>query len=244
MAGRPVERFCCRALATLGGVWLHEGTGWEHARPQNDPFILAPNHNSRLEALLLPAWLAMEREGRHVHFLADWNFLLWPGLGSLIRMNDPIVVTRKSARPQFLNVFKPWFKSTESPFKEASRRLLAGQSIGIFPEGTVNRGAKDLLRGRDGVARLSLETGAVILPVGLQFAHSDAWLPGRRGMIVRIGQPLRPARDYIGRGPAPATAVREWHERTMQAIANLSGKSWHPQNPKTNYASAHPSTAN
>ena len=242
MAGPPVRRFCCRSLATLGRWWLKSATGWEHTLPANDPFILAPNHGSRLEALLLPAMLAVQRAGKQVHFLADWNFLLWPVVGSLIRMNDPIIVTRKPARPRFLNRFKPWFQASETPFQEARRRLLAGKSVGIFPEGTVNAGPDSLLRGRNGVARLSLETGAPVIPVGIQFDGRAAGLFNLGSMIVRIGRPLRPVADYIG-SVAPASAVRDWHEKTMLAIADLSGKTWQPHNPRNKYASAHSSNA-
>ena len=243
MAGRPATRFCCRALAALGQLWLKEANGWEHILPVHDPFILAPNHASRAEALLLPALLALHRGGRQVHFLADWNFLMWPLVGSLIRMNEPVIITRKSARPRFLNVLKPWYQTAESPFQSARRRLQEGQSLGIFPEGTVNEQRNNLLRGQSGVARLSLETGVPVIPVGLQPSRSGGSGSGFESMILRIGRPLRPVGDFIGHR-APGGAVREWHQQTMQAIANLSGKTWHPHNPKTKYAPADSNLAN
>jgi 1-acyl-sn-glycerol-3-phosphate acyltransferase len=243
MHGHPLHRFCCRLLTTLGRSWFKASSGWEQVLAANDPFILAPNHSSRLEALLLPAMLAWQRRGRQVHFVADWNFLLLPVIGSVMRMNDPIVVTRKPARPRFLNVFKPWFKPALTPFKEARERLLAGQSLGIFPEGTVNPNRQDLLRGQSGVARLSLETGAAVIPVGLSFSgQSGRWL-NMESMIVRLGRPLKPVTDYIG-STAPAEVVAQWHQRTMMAIADLSGKNWHPNNPKNKYAPAYSSITN
>jgi 1-acyl-sn-glycerol-3-phosphate acyltransferase len=243
MAGQPVRRFCCRSLATVGRAWLNSAPGWEQVRSANDPFILAPNHCSRREALLLPALLALYRDGRQVHFLADWNYLLWPLLGSLIQMNDPIIVARKPARPGVLNVFKPLFQTEETPYRQARHRLLAGQSLGIFPEGTVNRRTQCLLRGQSGVARLSLETGAAIIPVGIRLAGPPSRFALLDPVIVRMGRPLRPPTDYIG-STAPAAAVREWHAITMQAIADLSGKTWHPHNPRNNHAPADSSLAN
>jgi len=230
-------------LAAFGSSRLKSASGWEHVQPANDPFILAANHSSRLEALFLPAWLAMHRGGRQVHFLADWNFLMWPLAGSLIRMNDPIIVSRKPARPRFLNAFKPLLAPAEPPFKQARRRLLTGSSVGIFPEGTVNPSDQSLLRGYSGVARLSLETGAAIIPVGIRITGKPTRLLTPESMEVRIGRPLRPVMDYVG-SPAPAAAVRCWHENTMRAIADLSGKTWQPHNPRSKYAPADSSTAN
>jgi 1-acyl-sn-glycerol-3-phosphate acyltransferase len=243
MAGRPGRRVCCRSLALLGRSWLKAAPGWEHALPANDPFILAPNHGSRLEALLLPALLALHRQGRQVHFLADWNYFLWPLLGSLMRMNDPVIITRKPARPRFLNVFKPRFQSAETSYQQARRRLLAGQSLGIFPEGTVNRRTQCLLPGRTGVARLSLETGAAVIPAGIQWAGRPSLGLNLDAVVVRMGRPLWPDTAHLGT-QVPAPAVRQWHETIMRAIADLSGKSWPPPNPENNYATAHSSPAN
>jgi 1-acyl-sn-glycerol-3-phosphate acyltransferase len=222
---------------------LESAPDWKQIHPANDPFILTPNHSSRLEALLLPALLAIHRNGRQVHFLADWNYLLWPLLGSLIRMNDPIIVTRKPARPAFLNRFKPLFQTAESPYAQARRRLLAGQSLGIFPEGTVNPRSRSLLLGQSGAARLSLETGAAIIPMGIQFTGRPAGFLNLDSMIVRLGRPLRPSADHLG-STAPAAAVRQWHETTMRAIAALSGKTWSTLNPRNNHAPADSSLAN
>ena len=214
----------------VGRSWLKAAPGWEHALPANDPFILAPNHSSRLEALLLPALLALHRQGRQVHFLADWNFFMWPLLGSLIRMNDPIIITRKPARPRFLNGFKSHYESPESPCGQARRRLLAGQSLGIFPEGTVNRQPQYLLRGRTGVARLSLETGVAVIPVGIRFAGRPSRFLNLDVMRVRMGRPLWPDTAHLGAN-APVPAVRQWHETIMRAIADLSGRTWPPPSP-------------
>jgi len=231
MAGRPGRRLCCRSLARMGGSWLQAAAGWEHALPANDPFILAPNHSSRLEAILLPALLALHRHGRQVHFLADWNYFLWPLLGSLMRMNDPVIITRKPARPRFLNVFKPRFQSAETSFQQARRRLLAGQSLGIFPEGTVNRQTRWLLPGRTGAARLSLETGAAVIPMGIRLAGGPSRLLNLDAVMVQMGRPLWPDPAHLGTH-VPAPAVRQWHETIMRAIADLSGKSWPPPNPE------------
>jgi 1-acyl-sn-glycerol-3-phosphate acyltransferase len=221
-AGQPANRICCRLVVTLARQLVAGSCGWEHVAPASDPFILAANHSQKLEALLIPALLAFNRGGRQVHFFTDWNYLLYPGLGWLIRRNDPIVVVRKPAKPAWLNVFQSRFRTEESPMTRARRHLEAGRSVGIFPEGTVNPCPRSLLRGLRGAARLSLETGMPVVPLGIRFPNqtNSEFSP----MSLHFGAPLRPA------GGSGNTAA--WHETIMRAIAGLSGKTWQPNNPR------------
>src|SRR5262245_48373028 len=104
-----VDRWLLRALALIGLRWVRSIRGLEHVRGACDPFILALNHTSRGEALLVPALLTLYRQGRLIHFLADWNFRLIPGIGLIYRRGEAITVTRKPARPRLLNLFKPLY---------------------------------------------------------------------------------------------------------------------------------------
>ncbi len=212
-------------------VWGIEG--WERVLPVQDPFILVPNHSSRREVLYLVAALMLARGGRPVHFLADWSFRLIPGVGWLYDRSGAITVSRKDARPRFLNRFRTRYAAARPPLEQARARLMAGGSVGVFPEGTVNRDPLRLLRGRHGAARLSLQLGVPILPAGIDFARrgggarQDTWAP----MLIRFGAPLVPPTPAPGTGtggtapPSPAE-VRAWHARVMNAIAGLCGKHW------------------
>ena len=197
--------------------------GLEHVRPERDPFVLALNHATRFEALALPAVLMYYRGGRRVHFLADWNFQMIPGIGLLYRRSGAIVVMRKSARPRFLNALKPLYAHVEPSHARALAYLEAGRSVGIYPEGTVNHDPERLLRGRLGAARLSLDAGVPVVPGGIRIVGGDA----RRPLLdVTFGPPLRPP-------PRPAETVtradiRNWHSMIMTEISRLSGKVWEP----------------
>jgi 1-acyl-sn-glycerol-3-phosphate acyltransferase len=92
-----------------------------------------------------------------------------PSLHIIHHRAEVVTVLGKSARPRFLNALKPLYKCSLRPFEQARRHLIAGRSVGIFPEGTVNRDPGRLLRGRRGAARLSLETGAPAIPMGIRF---------------------------------------------------------------------------
>lgn len=211
------------ALATRPHVLAVHGTA--HIAPARDPFILACNHSTRMEAIWLPAMLVYMRRGRRLHFLADWNFRMIPGVGLLYRRAGAITVGRKSARPRILNALKPLYTDRRPPLEVARAHIEAGRSIALFPEGTVNRDPSRLLRGRYGTARLSLTTGCPVVPAGLRFPSvpPGTGVPDPCAFEVIIGEPLVP--------PSPAGTPRpgdlyDWHARIMTEIARLSGKSW------------------
>lgn len=221
-----LDRTLLRSVALIARSKLTTISGLDHIQPSRDPFIIALNHSSRQEALLLPALLIMCRSGQRIHFLADWNFRMIPGVDLIYRRAGVITVMRKSARPRFLNIFKPLFRDVLSPIEQARRHLLAGRSIGIFPEGTVNRDPLRLMRGRMGAARLALETGVPVVPAGLRFptVPKGAAVPDGSPIEIEIGPPLQPPAT---RGQLVSLAdVRAWHAEVMTAIAVLSGKSW------------------
>jgi 1-acyl-sn-glycerol-3-phosphate acyltransferase len=161
-----------------------------------------------------------------VHFLADWNFQLIPGVGLIYARAQVVTVTRKSARPRFLNRLKPLYRHAQTSFERARAHLAAGRSIGIFPEGEVNRDRTRLLRGRRGAARLSLEMRIPVVPMGIRFPGSDPAgpVPAGAAMELHIGAPLRPPGSAAEE--AGVTAVSAWHLVIMTEISRLSGKAW------------------
>jgi 1-acyl-sn-glycerol-3-phosphate acyltransferase len=221
---RLFDRTLVRSAALIGRGRVHSIVGLEHIAPDRDAFILAANHGTRLEALVVPPLLFLLRQGRRIHFMADWNFRMVPAIDLLYRRAGVITVARKPARPRFLNIFKPLFTDAVSPAQQARRHLTAGRSIGMFPEGTVNRDPLRLLRGRPGAARLSLETGVPVVPVGLRYPDvpRGAIVPEGSLMAIEVGAPLIPP---VTDKPAYAT-IWAWHGQVMRAIAHLSGKSW------------------
>lgn len=228
-----LDRSLLRGLALLARGRVLEVSGLQHVAPARDPFILALNHNNRAEAILVPALLALHRGGRPVHFLADWNYRLIPGVGLIYRRGGALTVTAKPARPRLLNAFRPLYRQSLSVLARARLCLREGRSIGLFPEGAVNRDPRRLLAGRRSAALLSLETGAPVIPVGIRFPRATLGQPisDRDAMTVRIGTPLHPPPPAEGR--ASPDAVRAWHAAIMTEIARLSGKVWNPDREET-----------
>ncbi|MBO0766193.1 MAG: 1-acyl-sn-glycerol-3-phosphate acyltransferase [Hyphomicrobiaceae bacterium] len=220
------DRLLLRAVALLARHHVLSIHGLQHIRTAQDPFILAANHGTRRESLLVPALLLLHRGGRRVHFLADWNFRLIPGIGLIYGRAQVVTVLRKSAKPRFLNALKPLYARAQCPFEQARAHLHAGRSIGIFPEGAVNRDPNRLSRGRRGAARLSLETGAPVVPMGIRFPNVARGepIPPDAAMELHIGAPLMPPGPVMAQAPLPAVA--DWHAAIMTAIARYSGKTW------------------
>ena len=82
------------------------------------------------------------------------------------------------------------------------------------------------MRGRRGTARLSLETGAPVVPMGIRFPtvpHGQP-IPSDAAMALHIGAPLVPPEPPMAE--APLHAVTAWHAAIMTAIARHSGKTW------------------
>jgi 1-acyl-sn-glycerol-3-phosphate acyltransferase len=220
---RITDRFLARAFATLAAAQVHAIEGLASIAPPRDPFVLVANHSSRRETLYLPALLLLARGGRPIHFLADWNFRLIPGVGILYKRAGAITVAHKDARPRLLNWLKPFFTSAIPPHGLAAGYLRGGRSIGLFPEGSVNRSDNELRRGRFGAARLALESGVPIVPVGIRFGGSDG--SSRRidtssAISIRIGSALTVPDPRSE--PASVALVRHWHARLMTEIGRFA----------------------
>lgn len=224
-----VTRWISRTVIAASNHNLLEIRGLEHVSAAADPFVFVANHSQRLEALLVPALLIYHREGKLVHFMADWPTRMVP-FGSLIfRGGEVIVVTSKRARFRWLNRFKPQADSGPSAFDQALAKLRSGASVGVFPEATMNRHPRQLLRGQTGAARLALFSGVPVVPAGIRFPTlaedqpiSD-WLP----MTIEIGAALRPPEVPPGT-TSSREAIQAFHADVMREISRLSGKQWSP----------------
>lgn len=208
---RPFDRLLIRALAFLATRRLIAISGIERLAASHDPYILALNHNTRSEALLVPALILLLRGGKPIHFLADWNFRLIPGVNFLYRRAQVITLTRKRAKPLWLTPLRTLFAGKTPAFEQAKEKLESGACLGVFVEGTVNRDGARLKRGRLGAAALSLKTGAPVLPLGIVHDGPDE----HASFCLHIGTPIRPDN---------CTTLPSHHAAIMNALARLCGK--------------------
>ena len=103
--------------------------------------------------------------------------------------------------------------------------LAGGALVGIFPEGTRSPDGR-LYKGKTGVARLVVASGAPVLPVGMVGTQAERGALGvpmlkRPGII--IGEPL----DFSEyRGATDQRTLRHITDRIMAAIQELTGQSY------------------
>lgn len=148
--------------------------------PTEGPLILAANHASNLDAVVLGSWL-IPRLGRRIHWLGKKEMFDWPIVGWMARNGGIIPVDRGAADAE--------------AFRLAQRILVAGEVLMVFPEGTRSP-TGELQRPKDGLAMLALRSNAWIVPIGI--SNSDrVWPKGRPvpkiggHVTMRVGEPFR-----------------------------------------------------
>jgi 1-acyl-sn-glycerol-3-phosphate acyltransferase len=175
--------------------------------PDEGPVILAANHISNADAVILGAWLT-KRLGRRIHWLGKKEMFDWPIVGWASRNGGVHPVDRGAA--------------DIDAFRTAERVLNEGHVLMIFPEGTRSP-TGELQRPKDGLAMLALRTGAPIVPIGI--ADTDrVWPKGRLlprpggHATMRVGLPFRPA-DELPEGLDRKSAKAAATELIMRRIA-------------------------
>jgi 1-acyl-sn-glycerol-3-phosphate acyltransferase len=118
--------------------------------------------------------------------------------------------------------------ASEQAIRTGLRVLAAGHVLGIYPEGTRSPDGR-LYRGKTGVARLAIESGAPVIPCAMidtfQFQPPNTIWPNMRYRPgVRFGKPLDFSR-YHGR-EADGQLLRTVTDEIMQAIAKPSGQEY------------------
>jgi 1-acyl-sn-glycerol-3-phosphate acyltransferase len=120
-------------------------------------------------------------------------------------------------------------EASEKALDAAREVLRRGELFGIYPEGTRSRSGK-LHKGHTGAARLSIEAGCPIVPVGIrgtvEIQPPEAKLPKLfKQCELRFGTPVRPEK-YADRASHDRAALREMTDEVMFEIRELSGQEY------------------
>lgn len=183
--------------------------------PETGAAILASNHLSFSDSVFLPLVLK-----RKVTFLGKAEYFTGKGIkGAATKAFMQGIGT--------IPVHRGGGRASEAALRTGLQVLGNGDLLGIYPEGTRSPDGR-LYRGKTGVARLAIESGAPILPVamiGTDLAQPIGQrLPSRVDIGVKIGAPIH-ADEYKGRQD-DRIALRELTDRVMMAIRDLSGQEY------------------
>jgi 1-acyl-sn-glycerol-3-phosphate acyltransferase len=142
--------------------------------PQDGPVILASNHESFLDPMLVGAGLH-----RSINYLARENLFRFPVLGWLLRNWQVVPVDRDGGGAKGL--------------KAILDRLLAGGAIILFPEGTRSRDGR-LQAARSGIGLTVIKSVAPVVPVRVfgTFAAYNRYMvvPRPFRVAVKYGKPM------------------------------------------------------
>ena len=175
------------------------------------PAILAANHQSFLDDLLLPLLVP----GRKVVFLAkadyfDKWYLRWFFKGA------NVIPVRRESR-----------SAAEAALQTGVQALREGNLVGIFPEGTRSPDGR-LYRGKTGVARMALEARVPVVPVAITGTFEalpyDKRLPKPGRAEVRFGKPLDFQRHYGN--PSDRFVLRSVTDEIMYEVMLMSGQEY------------------
>lgn len=142
--------------------------------PKEGPVILASNHASFLDPPLVGSALP-----RGCSYLARESLFRYPGIGALLRSWQAVPVDRDGAGARGL--------------KAILDRLLAGDVIILFPEGTRTRDGK-LQPARSGIGLTVIKSDAPVVPVRV-FGTFEAYgravkFPKPKSIAVKYGRPM------------------------------------------------------
>jgi 1-acyl-sn-glycerol-3-phosphate acyltransferase len=204
--GRSVVALCVRLMFQTDVVW--------HAPLPQGPKIIAVNHPTSVDPFLIMALIP-----EPISFLTSGTLFKVPVLRRYLHLAGYIPVLHGNG---------------QATLEHARRRLEAGRTVGIFPEGALSPLDGGAHRPRTGAARLALSTGVPVVPMGvypqrerIRFVeHRVAdtvevgrWYPGGP-YAVTVGTPMRFEGDAADR-----TAGRLISERIIQRIAHLARQS-------------------
>jgi 1-acyl-sn-glycerol-3-phosphate acyltransferase len=176
--------------------------------PREGPLILAANHASNADGVIVGGWLTRAL-GRRIHWLGKKEMVEWPVVGPILLAGGVHPVDRGGADIE--------------AFRTAQRILEEGHVLMVFPEGTRSPDGT-LQEPRDGLAMLALRTGAAIVPIGVAGTHR-VWPKGRWPRIggrvtMRVGRPFVLRADELAPGDRRAAKAAAT-DQIMREIAAL-----------------------
>ena len=166
--------------------------------PQKGAFILAANHISALDPVMI-----ISRCPRTLHFMAKDELFKNPVFASFLKKMNVFPVKRQTSDKRALEF--------------AKRIISSGWALGIFPEGSRIKDASPK-RAKNGVSYLAAKTKADVLPVSIYKAPGGRKL--RPQITIRFGKLIKNSELGFSEEYSQLK-IRESSEKIMSAITAL-----------------------
>ena len=184
--------------------------------PREGPFILAPNHYSEIDPIVMG--VAVWKLGRTPRFLAKASLFRVPVIGWLLHFTGQIPVEREASQ------------RLGEPLKATASLAKRGQGVIVYPEGTLTMDPDYWpMAGKSGAVRMALEQGIPLYPAAHwgthhwmgHYAKKIRVIP-RTQIEVTVGKPLDLS-EFAGK-PMTREVLGEATGILMTEIAKLVGE--------------------
>ncbi len=183
--------------------------------PADGPAILASNHLSFSDSIFLPLVCP-----RRITFLAKADYFNGPGIKGFF---TKVFFTAVGQVP----IDRSGGSASEDALGTGLRILGEGKLLGIYPEGTRSPDGR-LYRGKTGVARMSLESGAPVIPVAMIDTEKIQPIGSKRPRVMRVGIKIGAPLDfsrYLGM-ENDRFVLRSMADEIMYELMDLSGQEY------------------
>ncbi|MFD1713222.1 lysophospholipid acyltransferase family protein [Amnibacterium flavum] len=189
-------------------------TGRENV-PKKGAAILASNHLSFIDSVILPAEL-----DRRISFLAKAEYFTGKGIKGWATRAFMLSTGQ-------LPIDRSGGKASEAALNSGLAVLRRGELLGIYPEGTRSHDGR-LYRGRTGIARMIVEGHVPVIPVAMVDTEKampvGSKIPKVRRVGIVIGEPLDFSRFAGLEGDR--FILRSITDEIMYELARLSGQEY------------------
>ncbi len=180
--------------------------------PGSGPVIIASNHLSFSDSIFMPLVVP-----RKVTFLAKSEYFTSPGPKGLLKKLTFIALGQ-------VPVDRSGGRRSEAALITGLKVLAEGQCLGIYPEGTRSPDGR-LYKGRTGIARLAIESGAPVIPVAMfnteKIQPTGTVVPKVMRVEMIFGEPM-----YFEGDSTDLLHLRDVTDKIMSTIQALSGQEY------------------
>ena len=180
--------------------------------PGSGPVIIASNHLSFSDSIFMPLVVP-----RKVTFLAKSEYFTSPGPKGLLKKLTFIALGQ-------VPVDRSGGRRSEAALITGLKVLAEGKCLGIYPEGTRSPDGR-LYKGRTGIARLAIESGAPIIPVAMfnteKIQPTGTVVPKVMRVEMIFGEPM-----YFDGDSSDLLYLRDVTDKIMRTIQGLSGQEY------------------